>query len=487
MGSVTPSSSSFDANSTIPLWLNGKTVSTSESFDIVSPLTEKVLYKASAADESDALAAIDAAAAAQEAWAATKPSFRRDLFLKAADELVKHKEELWHYCSTETGSTEPYFAFDFHDALESLKSCAGLIHQATVGQTVTVGEEGRSAMLLPEPYGVVVAIAPWNAPCILGLRSFLGPLAMGNTVVVKGPEKAPACYYTLAKIFHDVGLPAGCLNTIIHKPEDGPKITTALISSPSVKKINFTGSTAVGAIIASLAGKHLKPTLMELGGKAPAYVCDDADLGLAALNCTLGAFLYSGQICMSTERILVHSAVADDFRKTLKETIDQIFPDKSGLVLVDKAPVAKVKKLLDDAVSKGAKVLHGDNETTLELATAMRPIVLEDIKEDMDLYYTESFGPSVSLFVVNSDEEAIKIANDTDYGLASAVFTRNLQRGIKIAKKIETGAVHINSMSVHDETVLPHGGAKKSGWGRFNGLEGLREWVRWKTITWKDE
>lgn len=310
---------------------------------------------------------------------------------------------------------------------------------------------------------------------------------MGNTVVVKGPEKAPACYWTLADIFYKAGLPAGVLNTIIHKPEDGPKITSALIAAPAVKKINFTGSTAVGSIMASLAGKHLKPALMELGGKAPAYVCDDADLGLAALNCTLGAFLYSGQICMSTERILVHRAVVEEFRGVLKQTIDQVFPDKSGLVLVDKTPVSKVKKLLDDAISKGAKVIYGDTKDTLELSTAMRPIVMEGIKEDMDLYYTESFGPSVSLFVVDSDEEAIKLANDTEYGLASAVFTKNLQRGIKIAKKIETGAVHINSMSVHDETNLPHGGAKKSGFGRFNGLEGLKEWVRWKTITWKDE
>jgi len=310
---------------------------------------------------------------------------------------------------------------------------------------------------------------------------------VGNTVILKGPEKAPACYWALADIFHKAGLPAGCLNTIIHRPEDGPKITSTLIAAPEVKKINFTGSTAVGSVIASLAGKHLKPTLMELGGKAPAIVCEDADLDLAALQCTLGAFLYSGQICMSTERILVHKAVVEQFREVLKTTIDQVFPDKSGLVLVDKTPVSKVKKLLDDAVDKGAKVVYGDPKDTLELSTAMRPIVLEGVKEDMDLYYTESFGPSVSLFVVESDDEAIKIANDTEYGLASAVFTNNLQRGIKIAKKIETGAVHINSMSVHDETNLPHGGAKKSGFGRFNGLEGLREWVRWKTITWKDD
>jgi len=177
MGSVTQATTSFDTTSTIPLWLNGKPVTTSLSFNITSPLTEKTLYKASAATESDCQSAISAAANALENWSSTKPSFRRDLFLRAADELVARKDELWHYCQTETGSTEPYFAFDFHDALESLRSCAGLIHTASVGQTVPVAEEGRSAMLVPEPYGVVLSIAPWNAPCILGLRSFLGPLA----------------------------------------------------------------------------------------------------------------------------------------------------------------------------------------------------------------------------------------------------------------------------------------------------------------------
>lgn len=177
MGSVDSGLSSFNTSSTVPLWLNGKEVTGSSSFEIVSPLTEKVLYKAAAASEADALAAVEAAATAQEAWAATKPSFRRDLFIKAADELLKRKDELWHYCHTETASTQDYFAFDHSDALESLRACAGLIHSASVGQVVPVAEEGSSAMLIPEPYGVVVSIAPWNAPMILGLRSFLGPLA----------------------------------------------------------------------------------------------------------------------------------------------------------------------------------------------------------------------------------------------------------------------------------------------------------------------
>ena len=303
---------------------------------------------------------------------------------------------------------------------------------------------------------------------------------------MKGPERSPGTYWTLADIFHKAGLPPGCLNTIIHGPQDGGEITSALIAAPAVKKINFTGSAGVGSIIASLAGKHLKPVLMELGGKAPAIVCEDADLQLAALQCTLGAFLYSGQICMATERILVNAKVADKFRETLSATIEQVFPDQNGLVLIDKTPVSKNAKLLQDAVNKGAKAIYGDISDKRDLATAMKPVVLEGVQDGMDLYYTESFGPTVSLFVVENDEEAIKIANDTEYGLASAVFTENLQRGLRLARQIETGAVHINSMSVHDEPALPHGGAKKSGFGRFNGEEGLKEWVRMKTITWKN-
>lgn len=187
---------------------------------------------------------------------------------------------------------------------------------------------------------------------------------------------------------------------------------------------------------------------------------------------------------MATERILVNAKVADEFRQVLSATIDQIFPDQNGLVLVDKAPVERNAALLSDAIAKGAKALYGDVNDKRALATAMRPVIIENVSKDSDLYYQESFGPTVSLFIVENDEEAIQIANDTEYGLASAVFTENLQRGLRIARQIETGAVHINSMSVHDETSLPHGGAKKSGFGRFNGEEGLKEWVRLKTITW---
>lgn len=297
--------SKFGSDWTVPLWRGGEQVTTSKTFELVSPLNDKPLYNVSAASVEDANAAVAAAEAAFPAWSKVKPSARRDLLLKAADELVARKDDLWHLASTEVGSTPPYYEFDFSDALEALRSTAGII-STVQGTMPTMLDEDRSAMVIKEPYGVVLAIAPWNCPCILGLRSFLAPLAMGNTVVVKGAEKSPGCFWALVDIFNKVGLPPGVLNTVIHRPQDGAEITGALIAHPAVKKINFTGSTAVGSIVASLAGKYLKPVLMELGGKAPAIVCEDADISNAALQCTLGAFLFSGQVGAATDTLVVY-------------------------------------------------------------------------------------------------------------------------------------------------------------------------------------
>jgi acyl-CoA reductase-like NAD-dependent aldehyde dehydrogenase len=223
---------------------------------------------------------------------------------------------------------------------------------------------------------------------------------------------------------------------------------------------------------------------MELGGKAPSIVCEDANIQTAALQCALGAFLHAGQICMATERILVNRKIADEFREAFKKTVEQVFADTPQLVT--SAPVVKNKKLLEDAVSKGAKVVYGDPKHHDESPTKMKPVIIENVNEKMDIYHTESFGPTVSIYIVDDDEEALRIANDTEYGLASAVFTEDLKRGLSLARRIESGAVHINGMSIHDEPALPHGGVKKSGFGRFNGLPGLDEWARTKVVTWKD-
>ncbi|GAM36622.1 hypothetical protein TCE0_018r05846 [Talaromyces pinophilus] len=341
-------------------------------------------------------------------------------------------------------------------------------------------------MVLQEPYGVVLSVAPWNAPYALGFRACLAPLAMGNTVILKGSEFSPRAYWAIASVFHEAGLPKGCLNTIVHRQQDAAEITSTIILSSHIRKVSFTGSAHVGAIIASQTAKLLKPVLMELGGKAPTIVCNDANIEQAALGATLGSFLHSGQICMSTERVIVHAAVADKFKEVFRKTIDQVFGSPEGLTLVNKTPVLRNKHLLSDAILKGAKVLYGDVNHEAEVQTAMRPVVIENVKEGMDIYHTESFGPTLSLFIVESDDEAVKLANDTEYGLAASVYSENLTRAVRIARQVRSGAVHINSMSVHDESALPHGGHKSSGYGRFNGIEGLEEWVQTKTVTWRE-
>ena len=279
-----------------------------------------------------------------------------------------------------------------------------------------------------------------NSPFILGLRAITYAIAAGNTCVLKGSELSPRCFWAIASILKSAGLPDGVVNFIFTRPQDAPEVTSAIIEHPFVKKINYTGSTAIGSIISAQAGKHLKPVLMELGGKAPAIVLKDANLQTAAEGCASGSFLHSGQICMSTERILVHSSIAEPFRQALKAAMDKLYGAKSPApILVTAPPVQKNKKLVEQALSKGAKILAGDLNAKESSDTRMRPILIDGVTKDMDIYQTESFGPTVSLIVVDSEEEAVEIANDTEYGLSSAVFTQDLTAGLRVAKQIETG------------------------------------------------
>lgn len=322
-----------------------------------------------------------------------------------------------------------------------------------------------------------------NAPYALGFRAVAWAIAAGNTVVYKGSELSPRCLWAVCSVLIEAGLPEGVLNYISCTPANAADVTKTIIDHPAVKKVNFTGSSHVGRIVARLAGENLKPILLELGGKAPAIVCADADLEIAAQHCAVGSFLYAGQICMSTERIIVHESVAAEFEKKLGEWIERVFPSSGDSpILIIPAAVTKNQALMRDAIGKGAKVVYGNIDAVESTNTRMRPIVISGVEPSMNIYKQESFGPTVSIITYNSDEEALRIANDTEYGLSSAVFSKDLRHALRLAAKIETGAVHINKMSVHDEAALPHGGAKASGFGRFNGV--LDEWVRTKNITY---
>ncbi|KAH8682433.1 aldehyde dehydrogenase domain-containing protein [Xylariales sp. PMI_506] len=469
----------------VPFIIDGAECHPESKFDVVSPGTGEVLHQCGIATSAEAEAAIDAAARAAPAWRRTTPGQRRDILLRASEIMVKRQAELHQYMQSEVGADPGWASFNINLAAEMLKDVAGRI-SSLAGIVPTLADPDQGAMVVKEPYGVVLAIAPWNAPYILGVRSVLFPLAAGNTVVLKGSELSPRVYWAIASVLTEAGLPNGVLNFICTDPAHAAEVTTTLISSPKLKKINFTGSTSVGRIIGKIAGQYLKPVVLELGGKAPAIVWEDADLDNAAAQCALGSFMFAGQICMSTETIVVHQKVSQEFKKKLVEKIESMFPSKEDAPIVINAnSVDKVKKLLKDAVSKGGSVIAGDIDAQETSTTRLRPIIVSGVTPDMALYGTESFGPSASLIEVASEDEALQIANASDYGLSSAVFTENLRTGLRFARAIETGAVHINSMTVHDETALPHGGCKASGYGRFGAAAGLEEWVRTKTITWK--
>lgn len=475
-----------DKDYAVPLLIGGKEKTSSSTFQVNSPATGGTVHQCSNATVADAEEAVETAAAALADWKRTTPGQRRDIFLKAAEIIIKRREELAGYMQAETAASPDWANFNIENTREMLLDVAGRISGALTGAVPTTRDPNVNALVVKEPYGVVLAMAPWNAPYILGMRAVLFPIAVGNTVVFKGSELCPRTMWGICSVLAEAGLPEGVLSLLFCSRDNAASVTEALVAHKHTKKINFTGSTSVGRIIGRLAGQHLKPVLLELGGKAPAIVWEDADLEVAAVQCALGAYLASGQICMSTERIIVHKAVAEKFRVKFAGCVDKFFPSSADApILVQEQGVTRNRELLEDALSKGAEVVLGDVQSKEGNANSMRPVAIRGVTPNMDIYMTESFGPTVSLIEVDCEEEALRIANDTEYGLTSAVFTQDLGRGLRLAHGIETGAVHINSMSVHDEPSLPHGGAKASGFGRFNAEDGLSEWVRTKNITYR--
>jgi acyl-CoA reductase-like NAD-dependent aldehyde dehydrogenase len=318
------------------------------------------------------------------------------------------------------------------------------------------------------------------------VRSLALPLACGNTVVLKTSEICPRTHRLIVDALHEAGLPEGVLNAISNAPEDAGEIVEALIAHPAVRRINFTGSTRVGRIIAETAGRHLKPALLELGGKAPFVVLDDADLDEAVAAAAFGAYMNQGQICMSTERVIVDDKIADQFVAALSAKVATLKagdPGKGDTPLgsvVDAHAAQRLDMLVRDAVSKGAVLAAGGTFN----GTIVDAILLDRVTPAMRIYGEESFGPVASIVRVGSVDEAVRVANDTEYGLSAAVFGKDVNRAMAVARRIESGICHINGPTVHDEAQMPFGGTKASGYGRFGGKAGINEFteLRWLTI-----
>jgi acyl-CoA reductase-like NAD-dependent aldehyde dehydrogenase len=473
---------------TINLLIAGRDVpaSGSAAFNRLNPISGEVATRAAAACVADARAAADAAAAAFPKWSAIGPSERRARLNEAAGLLESRAAQFASILTAETGATGGWGHFNVHFAANMLREAAAMTTQIS-GEVVPSDVPGSLAMALRQPVGVVLGIAPWNAPIILGVRAIALPLACGNTVILKASEVCPATHRLIGAVLNEAGLGEGVVNVVTHDPADAEAIAAALIAHPAVKRVNFTGSTRVGRIIAMLGARHLKPVLLELGGKAPLIVLEDADLDAAVDATVFGAFANSGQICMSTERVIVDEKVADQFGAKLAKRVAALpvgDPRQGDFVLgsvVGRATVERVQQLVRDAVGKGARVLCGDENAD---GTIMKGIVVDKVTPDMSLFREESFGPQVSITRVKSAEEAVTVANDTEYGLSASVFSRDLAKAIELAKRIESGICHINGPTVHDEAQMPFGGVKASGYGRFGGKAGINEFteLRWITI-----
>jgi acyl-CoA reductase-like NAD-dependent aldehyde dehydrogenase len=461
------------------------------SFERRNPLTGDVVTQSAAASVEDALDAVESAAKAFSAWSTVGPSERRNIMLKAADIIERRAPEFIESMMSEVGAAQLWAGFNVFLTSQLLREAAGLATQIQ-GETIPTDKPGTLSMTFRQPAGVVLSMAPWNGAGVLAARSIAYPIVCGNTVVFRASETSPRTHSIIAEIFHEAGLPAGVLNFITNAPEDADRVVESIIAHPAVRRVNFTGSTSVGRIIAEKAARHLTPVLLELGGKAPLVVLDDADIDGAVNAAVFGSFMYQGQICMSTERFVVDEAVADEFvEKFVARTRDlpsgDPMSDPNCIVgpMIRPESGDRINGLIDDAVAKGGKVIVGGPA----VGAAMDATIVDHVTPEMDIYDKETFGPITTIVRVSGLDEAIRVANDTEYGLAAAVFGRDTTRAIQAALRIDAGHVHVNGATVQNEAQAPYGGVKASGYGRFDGRAVINEFtdLKWVTVEPSDQ
>lgn len=424
-------------------------------------------------------AAANAAAQAFADWSHRPVAERAAVIGRMEGLLENRRDDLFALASEEVGADRAWVDFNIDLAQGILRHVAGLA-PALEDRIVTREGTGNRSIIRQQPVGVVLGMVPWNAPITLGVRAVAGALMCGNTVVMKGSERCPGTHQLLVDILNSAGLPPGALGCVVSAPEDAHDTMVALIAHPCIRRVNFTGSTRVGRDVAMEAARHLKPVLLELSGKAPLIVLEDADLDAAVEAACFGAYFNQGQICMSTEWIIVVQPVADAFVARLAARVAQLAAaDQRGRMISVEA-VDRVRGLIEDAVAKGARLLAGGDASD----GRMQPTLLDGIAANMRVFREETFGPLASVMRVHDAEEAISIANASEFGLNVAIFSRDIDRALAIADTLEFGVVQINGPTVHDDPSMPFGGMKLSGHGRFGGDSAVREFTetRWIAI-----
>jgi succinate-semialdehyde dehydrogenase/glutarate-semialdehyde dehydrogenase len=456
------------------------------TFDVVDPSSGVVIGRASDAGPHETVRAIEAATKAFAEWRSTSPYARAEVLHRAHRLMTERNEQLARLMSHEQGKplqaarNEVRYAADFLSwfAEESKRIYGSTIPSARGSQRFTV---------LRQPVGVVAAITPWNYPISMITRKVAPALAAGCTVVLKPAEQTPFCAKAVFEILVEAGAPAGVVNLITtSRPAD---VGEAMMSSTAVRKLTFTGSTAVGKLLAARAAETIKNVSLELGGHAPFLVFEDADPKRAATGASLVKFLNTGQACICPNRMYVHESLVPAFEEALTTRVSKMVPgpglEETSTIgpLIDQASMEKVARHVTDAVDKGARLLHGGQRLNGDLAAGnfYAPTILGDVTPDMQIYREETFGPVAAIIPFRTESEAIEMANDTEYGLASYVYTSDLDRAVRVTEALDFAIVGLNDINPTSASV-PFGGMGESGLGREGGPHGIDEYLETKVI-----
>jgi len=466
------------------LWINGEHTKpeSGKYFDVLNPLDDSLYCQSAESNEADINKAVAAAHACFQTYSKTLAKDIEKMLCKAADLMERDQAEFADILIDEIGSPANKANFEISYAITHLRAAAGVARRVT-GKTMPSDTPGRISMSVRKPLGVVAAITPFNVPLIKAAKLVASPLATGNTVVLLSSEEAPTLSFRFAQLLHEAGFPAGSVNVV---SGFGVDVGDALNSHPLVKTVMFTGSSRVGKHIGEICGRAMKHAVLELGGKSPLVILNDADLGLAVKTAVFGMFLYQGQACMASSRIIVEEGIYPKFIEAYKAAASQLsmgdLRDMTTILgpIISQRQRDRVRRHIENAVENGATIETGGNWH----GPRCEPTILTGITEKMDVYYEETFGPVTSVYSVKNYDEALTMANDTPYGLSSSIITNDLNTALDFAENIDAGMVHINAPTLYDEPHVPFGGTGDSGFGR-EGIEvdvdALTEW-KWITI-----
>ncbi len=465
------------------LFINGKDQASSSGIivDDINPSTGEVFAKVHMADKADIEDAIASAYTAQKGWAATAPREKESVLLKAADLFEERAEEIKNILMHESGSVIAKCMFEIGMVADILRTAAGEARRVS-GETFTSNDPGTFSYSLRRPLGVIAGISPFNAPMILSSKKFAFALAAGNTFILKPSSHTPVCGLVFGEIFRDAGLPDGVLNII---PCSSRDIGDSFQVDPRISMITLTGSTEVGKKVAAAAAANLKKCTVELGGKSPTIILDDADVDFAVDTAAFSIFLHQGQICMAGSRILVQEKIYDEFCEKFAAKVKNLKvgrPDDPTTIvgpLIEEAQCQFINGLVDDAVSKGADLLAGRESE----GTYYKPTVVTNVNESMTIFHEEAFGPAAVIVKVKDLDEIIAMSNNSNYGLSSAIVTNDLSAAQRLIEDLEAGMVHVNGPTIQDEAHIPFGGVKESGMGREGGHFSIEEMTELKWVT----